>query len=213
MSKRSTTLDDLLAAIVADEAKAVRLVRATPAIALARVADERLVQEIPHQLYVGDTALHLAAAALRPLVVGALIDAGADANAENRRGATALHYACDARPKAGKMWNPTTQRSVIELLLDAGARIEHQDKAGAVPLHRAVRARSPEAVRCLLERGARVNATHGRQRTTPLHLGTRSTGASGTTGARAEQQEIVKLLLQFGADPRARDANGNLPLI
>jgi ankyrin repeat protein len=208
---RSTTLVELLAAIVADEARAVRLVRATPEIAQARVAEERLVKEVPHQLYAGDTALHLAAAALRPLAVAALIDAGADANAENRRGATALHYACDARPKAGNTWSPSTQRSVIERLLDARSDIEHKDKAGAAPLHRAVRARSPQAVRCLLERGARVDATHGRQRTTPLHIGTRSTGASGTKGARAEQQEIVELLLQYGANPRARDAKGNLP--
>jgi len=211
MSNRSTTLDELLAALVADEATGVQLVRATPEIAQARVADERLVEEIPHQLYVGDTALHLAAAALRPIAVAALIEAGADPNAENRRGATALHYACDARPKAGKTWDPSKQRSVIELLLGAGSDIERKDKAGATPLHRAVRARSPEAVRCLLERGARVDATHGRQRTTPLHLVTHSTGASGTKGARAEQQEIEALLLQYGADPRATDANGNLP--
>ena len=211
MANRSTTLAELLAAIVADEARAMRLVRATPEIAQARVANERLVEEIPHQLYVGDTALHLASAALRPLAVAALIEAGADPNAENRRGATALHYACDARPKAGKMWDPSKQRSVIELLLNAGSDIEHKDKASAAPLHRAVRARSPEAVRCLLERGARVDATHGRQRTTPLHLVTHSTGASGTKGASAEQQEIEKLLFQYGANPRARDANGHLP--
>src|SRR5215831_7411107 len=114
MSNRSTTLVELLAAIVADEAKAVRLIRATPQIAQARVVDERLVEEVPHQLYVGDTPLHLAAAALRPLAVGALIEAGADPNAENRRGAIALHYACDARPKAGRTWNPSKQKSVIE---------------------------------------------------------------------------------------------------
>jgi ankyrin repeat protein len=211
MSKRSATLVELLEAIVADEAKAVRLVRATPAIAQARVADERLVEEVPHQLYIGDTALHLAAAALQPLAVGALIKAGADANAENRRGATALHYACDARPRAEKAWNSSKQRSVIELLLGAGSDIEHKDKVGAAPLHRAVRARSPQAVRSLLERGARVDATHGRQRTTPLHIATHSTGASGTKGTHAEQQEIVQLLLQYGADPGVRDAKGHFP--
>ena len=107
MANRSAALAELLAAIVADEAEAVRLVRAAPAIAQARVADERLVEEVPHQLYVGDTALHLAAAALRPLAVAALIEAGADVNAGNRRGATALHYACDARPGGGKTWNPS----------------------------------------------------------------------------------------------------------
>ena len=59
MSNRSTPLDELLAAIVADEAHAVRLVETTPELALARVRDERLVKEVPHQLYAGDTALHL----------------------------------------------------------------------------------------------------------------------------------------------------------
>src|SRR4051812_44565281 len=141
----TVALDELLAAIVADEAAAVRLVLAAPAIAKARVADERLVEEIPHQLYAGDTALHLAAAALRPLAVAALIEAGADPKDANRRGATALHYACDPRPRAHKTWHPSNQRSVIELLLAAGSDIERRDKADATPLHRAIRARSPEA--------------------------------------------------------------------
>jgi len=207
--KGSTPLDELLSAIVADEAMAVLHVRATPELARARVAVERLVKDV-HQLYAGDTALHLAAAALRPLAVAALLEAGADANAENRRAAIPLHYACDPRPN-GHTWDPRAQRAVIERLLDAGADIEHREKAGAVPLHRAVRARSPEAVRCLLERGARVDATHGRQRSTSLHIVTHSTGAGGTKRSRAEQQEIIELLLRFGADPRAKDANGHLP--
>jgi ankyrin repeat protein len=210
---RPPILVEFLGELAADDAVAVRLVRSTPEIAQARVADERFVKEIPHQLYVGDTALHLAAAALRPFAVAALIEAGAEPNAQNRRGAIPLHYACDARPRSRKTWNPSDQRSVIELLLDAGSNIEHKEKAGAAPLHRAVRARSPHAVRCLLERGARVDAPHGRLRATPLHIATHSTGASGTKGARAEQQEIVELLLQYGADPRARDAKGNLPRI
>lgn len=202
--------DEFIAALVGDEAGAVRFVGASRDIAHARVSSERLVSEIPHQLYTGDTALHLAAAALQPRCVRALIDVQADPNAANRRGATALHYACDARP-AGKAWNPSNQRSVIELLVDAGADIERKDKAGATALHRAVRARSPEAVRCLLEHGARVDATHGRQRTTSLHIATHSTGAGGTKGSRAEQQEILEILLRYGADRRARDAKGHRP--
>ena len=211
--KRRTNSPEVFTAIVVDEAEAVRLVRAAPEIAHARIVVDFLVEEIPHQLYVGDTPLHLAAAALRPLVVKALIEAGAAANAENRRRAIALHYACDARPMTARTWEPTKQRSVIELLVAAGSDIEHKDKGGATPLHRAVRARSPEAVRCLLERGARVDATHGKLRTTALHIVTHSTGASGTKGTGAEQQEIVELLLRYGADPRAKDANGNVPRI
>jgi ankyrin repeat protein len=205
------TLSGLLGAIVQNEARAVQLVRATPALALARVDAERLVIEVPHHLYIGDTALHLAAAALRPSAVRALLDAGADVHAVNRRGATALHYACDARPAAGKAWQPSRQRSVIALLVHAGSDIARKDRAGADPLHRAVRARSPEAVRCLIARGADVTGRYGRQGTTLLHLATRSTGASGTRGTRAAQQAIVDLLLDGGADPRVIDATGKLP--
>jgi ankyrin repeat protein len=205
------TLDDLLAAIVIDEAEALRLIAHSPALAIERVGIERLVPEVPHQLYAGDTALHLASAALQPAIVLALLDARADPNAENRRGAIALHYACDPRPMAGKSWNPPQQRRVIEHLVDRGSRIDAIEKSGASPLHRAVRARSPEAVRCLLERGASVHARHGKQGSTPLHMALHSTGASGTKGARAEQDEIVALLLQHGADPEAKDANGKTP--
>jgi ankyrin repeat protein len=62
----------------------------------------------------------------------------------NRRGATALHYACDPRPLS-RTWDPVAQRRVIEPLVSVGATVGQPDHGGATPLHRAVRARSPAA--------------------------------------------------------------------
>jgi ankyrin repeat protein len=39
-----------------------------------------------------------------------------------------------------------------------------------------------------------------------------STGAGGTAGTEAEQLEIIALLLEHRADPRAVDARGRTPL-
>src|SRR5262249_20884305 len=75
-------------------------------------------------------------------------------------------------------------------------------------LHRAVRARSSEAVRELLKADAKVDSRLKKQLSTPLHLAVHSTGAGGTAGAIDEQIEIIRLLLQYGADPATPDANG-----
>jgi hypothetical protein len=58
--------------------------------------------------------LHLAAARLRYQTARALLAVGAPVNAVNRRGAAALHYACDSRPLSPR-WDPDAQRRVIAL--------------------------------------------------------------------------------------------------
>jgi len=184
------------------------LLHQSPDIVCTRMKRDQLIKSIPHWLYIGDTALHLAAAALNINVVKLLIKTGADPNAENRRRATPLHYACDARPALSSVWNPKGQVAIIQLLLRHGARLEHADRGGATPLHRAVRARSSEAIRQLLKAGARVNSRLGKQQSTPLHLAVHSTGAGGTAGATNEQIKIIHLLLQYGADPATLDATG-----
>jgi ankyrin repeat protein len=192
-------MEPLLEAVLKGADVVGRLLRSDPNAAQVRAASDTLVEAIPHHVYRGDTGLHLAAAALDEKVAYLLLAAGSDPNAQNRRGARPLHYACDPRPKGSAVWNPRTQSAVIRLLVER--------------LHRAVRARSVAAVRQLLELGARTDRWLKKQRSSPLHLATQSTGAGGTTGTEKEQLEIIQLLLKRGADLNAVDVAGRTPLL
>jgi ankyrin repeat protein len=210
-TSRGSWVDRIFEAILEGEEAASQLLREDPARARARASRDRLVEAIPHWIYVGDTGLHLAAAALCLGAARLLLDAGADPVAQNRRGATPLHYACDARPGLEGAWNPAAQTSLIELIVDRGGEIDRGDQGGATALHRAVRARSVVAVRQLLEQGARTECVLKKSGASALHLAAQSTGASGTAGLLGEQLEIIALLLEHGADPAARDASGRTP--
>ena len=86
--------------------------------------------KIFHLIYVGDTALHLAAAGYRVELVGLLLAAGADPNSAANHGQSGpLRYAADGFIN-GPAWNPERQVRIIQCLLDAGARIYIQDKNG-----------------------------------------------------------------------------------
>lgn len=187
--------DRLFEAIAGGDHAMVRALLAEDAsLALVRATKDRLFDEL-HWLYVGDTPLHLASAALEPEMVAALLAAGSDVAAVNRRGATPLHYACDPRPN-GSVWHPAHQVRVIDMLVAAGAPVSLPDRGGATPLHRAVRARSSAAVRCLLAHGADVRARLKKGGSTPLDLAMTGSGAGGTAGAQEEQQQIIEALLQ-----------------
>ena len=54
------------------------LLRSTPALAMTPFDEEMLVKEIPHQVYLGDTPLHLAAAAIRFPAANLLLETGAN---------------------------------------------------------------------------------------------------------------------------------------
>jgi ankyrin repeat protein len=180
--------------------------RITPAAAAQRMDEDVLITDV-HWLYRGDTPLHLAAAGLRYDAARALLAAGTPVNAVNRRGAAALHYACDPRPLSPN-WNPPAQQRIIELLVSAGATVDLPDRGGITPLHRAVRARSPAAVAALLSAGADPRAATGKAGSTPLHLAVAPTGAGGTAGAGELQLEIVRMLLAAGATLADMDRNG-----
>ena len=74
------------------------------------------------------------------------------------------------------------------------------DNGGVTPLHRAVRTRCAAAVRVLLDNGADIRRRN-KSGSTPMLLATQNTGRSGAGSpeAKAQQQEIVRLLEQRGA--------------
>ena len=160
--------------------------------------------EIAHYLYVGDTALHMGAAAFRRPVAELLVAHGADCRAKNLRGAEPLHYAADANH-----WAPQAQAETIDYLVSVGADPNALDNSGVAPLHRAVRTRSLPAVRALLDGGANPKAPN-KAGSTPLHLAVQTTGrgGSGSQHARQQQTGIIGLLLERGASPTDKDGRG-----
>jgi ankyrin repeat protein len=204
-------MDRVFDAVLAGEKEMARVLRSDPLAARTKASRDVLVDSVPHWLYAGDTPLHLAAAALRRETIELLLEAGADPNAENRRGATPLHYACDPRPTSRDTWDSAAQAAVIDCLAAHGADVNHGDRGGATPLHRAVRARSAAAVRQLLALGARTDCRLRTRGSSPLHLAAQSTGAGGTAGALDEQLEIIALLRKHGADVAVTDTAGRTP--
>jgi hypothetical protein len=190
-----------------DNAVASQLLAAAPALACARIevgatrqaAKDYFLEEIGHYVYGGDTALHVAAAAYRLEIANKLIALGADVRARNRRGAEPLHYAADGGP-GSRNWNPCAQAATIACLIAAGADPNAVDRSGVAPLHRAVRTRCAGAVQALLEHGADARLTN-KNGSTVMLLATQNTGrgGSGSADAKAQQQEIVRLLQQHAA--------------
>ncbi len=122
---------------------------------------------------------------------------GANYDAQDRQGRTALHKACD------KCYN-----EIIELLLERGADPNKRDQEGKSPLHYAIYnccgiARH-KAVELLLGKGAHLNMQDN-QGKAPLHYLCRNHFFSGSV-------KIAKLLLKKGADPDLKDKNGKKPV-
>jgi len=195
------------AALANDPSEIAAIVLIAPGAVTLRMAHDVLVTELPHTLYRGDTPLHLATAGLRHDASRALLAAGAPVDAVNRRGAAALHYACDPRP-ASATWDPAAQQQIIRLLVSHGATVDRPDRGGVTALHRAVRARSSAAVAALLSAGADPRAATRKAGSTALHLAVAPSGAGGTGGTGELQLEIVRMLLAAGATLTDRDGNG-----
>lgn len=124
--------------------------------------------------------------------VRALLRDGADVNAAQGDGMTALHWAA----RRG-------QSELVEVLLYAGAKLDAGTRIGRyTPLHIAAREGRTSVVRVLLEAGADPRVVTTNSGATPLHL-----------AARSGDQEIVKLLIDQGAEVDATAGSwGQTPL-
>ena len=189
-----------------DHAQVSRLLVAAPGLALTRIVvgatgrgGEHFLDAIRHQVYAGDTALHIAAAAYEARLARELVEIGALVAAANRRNAQPLHYAVDGIPGSAR-WNPVAQQETVLCLVELGADPNAVDKNGTTPLHRAIRNRCAAAVKALLEVGADPRTTNGRGSTAmQLARWTTGRGGSGSPDAREQQQEIVGLLRASGS--------------
>jgi ankyrin repeat protein len=186
-----------------DGAVASQLLAATPELATARLiaagatrarAKEFFLDECGVYMYAGHTALHVAAAAYDAAFARALVGAGADIRAKNRRGAEPLHEAVRGGPGSNG-WDPPRQVAMVDYLIEVGADPDAVAAGGVTPLHRAVRNRCAAAVRALLDAGADAHRPNDNGSTAMMLAGwTTGRGGTGSPEAKAEQAKIVSML-------------------
>lgn len=151
-----------------------------------------------------------------------LLAAGADANADDGHGSTALHLAAERN-----------QPAILQLLIEHGARLNPLNEHGWTPLHCAAREGWEDCACLLLAAGA--DACAGAAFSSVLHqaaglktsdllrmllsLGPdlEALDEAGQTPLFYAAQfgccENLRLLLQAGADPNARDHRGSTPIM
>jgi ankyrin repeat protein len=155
--------------------------------------------------------------------VAALLGQGADVNASQADGMTALHWAAyhddvslakqlleaGARARAANRHGVTPlsvacgngNAAIVSLLLEAGADANTTLRGGETVLMTAARTGKPGPVKLLLSHGARVNARDRK-------------GQTALTWAAAEgHAEVVSLLLAAGADFKSPLPSGFTPLL
>ena len=129
----------------------------------------------------GRTALHLGARKGHQRIVAMLIDKGGNVDDRDNLGQSALHMAAAGGHQA-----------VVQLLIGRGANLDLKDARGRTSLHLAAESGHVQTVQSLVQQMPvkEVKDALGR---TPLHV-----------AIECGHEDIVRLLLDNGADPRAK---------
>lgn len=142
----------------------------------------------------GDSALMVACRANRnPAVAETLVRHDADVDMRNGVGCSAFLFAARRADGLG----------LLRLLAERGANVQVTDDSLSNALHAACAGQgSPEAIRFLLSAGLPVNGRTGKDfgAYSPLMLAVRNASPDA---------EVIRLLLQQGADTGLRDMDGN----
>ena len=148
----------------------------------------------------GNTPLHIAVLHTEAIaVVTELLAAGADASARDWAGVTPLHVAAGRNPNL----------DILMLLAEVGTDINARDGKRDTPLHAAWGNPNPAVVPALLGLGADPLARNQRGRIAdPQHCANWNTPVF----ARMATTGTVAGCIELGADPHARDDDGNTPL-
>jgi len=139
----------------------------------------------------GWTPIYVAAREKQVAIAKILIQAGANVNSETNQGETPLAQASSA-----------CNTEMVALLLEHGANVDSRNDHGITPILCAIGGYNKkelrlETVRLLLDHGAALGA-HDFYMKTPLIM-----------AVEAQDEDLVKLILDRGGDPTLKIASGN----
>ncbi|KAK8099138.1 ankyrin repeat-containing protein [Apiospora kogelbergensis] len=146
----------------------------------------------------GPQAVHWEAAFLA-------LERGADPNASDTTGRTALHWLCT-------MTEPfdDSHKSLLAALIEAGPSVVHShDQAGATPMHLALQSLQMSTIYALIEHGA-IPTEPDPQGDTALHHCARH--MTGRKHIAAPASDLFRLFLGKGVNINARNRHGETPL-
>jgi ankyrin repeat protein len=171
--------------------------------------------------YTGNTPLILAAWQNTNVeIIKCLIENGADINAKNNKGRTPLDVANTVEKKnflrdsTDTVIKKKTYKNIFDAIKQGDLAtvkewikidpksVHERDVDGSTPLHwAAISNTNVDVIKCLLERGADINAKNNGGNT-PLHWAAR----------KNSNGDVIKCLIENGADINAKNNNGTTPM-